>query len=156
MRRIFAQISPNLPEKTPMKMTSKNARKILQNSDLHKKKKSSSCQFGRHHFQSKHAGRHFCSDFQGVLEGSQKFFPDFRAFYPDIHLIKNFGGAVSSPASPPPTPVAGGIPAFSCRSGTFSMPTSTIFGGETMFSFEHIKIFRKITSSFHGARWAWE
>ena len=35
-------------------------------------------------FKSKHIGRHFCSDFQGVLKGSQRFCPDF-------HQIKTFG-----------------------------------------------------------------
>jgi len=66
VRKNFARILPNFPEK-----------------DL---QKSSSCQFRRHVtfkkscvnsgaiiFKSKHVGRHFCSDFQGVLEGSQSF-----------------------------------------------------------------------------------
>jgi len=67
-------------------------------------------------FQSKHVGRHFCSDFQGVLEGSQRFCPDFRGFClelmgfcPDFHQIKTFGGTVSAPAPPPPTPVDAGV-----------------------------------------------
>ena len=50
-------------------------------------------------FKSKHVGRHFRSDFQDVLEGSQRFCPDFRQ-------TKTFGGAVAFPASPPPTPLA--------------------------------------------------
>jgi len=55
-------------------------------------------------FKSKHIGRHFCSDFHLVLEGSQIFLPDFREFCPDFHQIKNFGGAVA-PLSPlPPIP----------------------------------------------------
>jgi len=28
-------------------------------------------------FKSKHVGRHFCSDFQGVLESSQRFWAEF-------------------------------------------------------------------------------
>jgi len=63
-------------------------------------------------FKSKHFGRHFCSDFQGALEGSQRFCPDFRRFCPnfigfgqDFHQIKTFGGAVAYLAFPPPKPV---------------------------------------------------
>ena len=57
-------------------------------------------------FKSKHVGRHFRSDFQRVLEGSQRFCPDFMGFCPDIHQIETFGGAVTPPAPPPPTPVS--------------------------------------------------
>ena len=42
-------------------------------------------------FQIKHVGRHFCSNFQGVCEGSQRFCPDFVGFFPDFHQIKTFG-----------------------------------------------------------------
>jgi len=56
-------------------------------------------------FKSKHVGRHFCSDFQAVLEGAQRFCPYFMGFCPDFHQIKTFGGAVAPPAPPPPTPV---------------------------------------------------
>jgi len=49
-------------------------------------------------FKSKHIGCRFCSDFQGVLEGSQRFCPhfrgfcpDFTGFCPDFHQIKTFG-----------------------------------------------------------------
>jgi len=35
-------------------------------------------------FKSKHVGRHFCSDFQGFLKGSERFCPDFRGFCPDL------------------------------------------------------------------------
>jgi len=71
---------------------------------------------------SKYVGRHFCSDFQGVLEGSERFCPDFRGFCPDFmglwrnfHQIKAFRGAVAPPAFPPPTPV---MPACSINSYT--------------------------------------
>jgi len=56
-------------------------------------------------FKSKHVGRHFCSDFQGVLERSQRFCLDFMGFCPDFHQIKTFGGATAPPETPPPTPV---------------------------------------------------
>jgi len=49
-------------------------------------------------FKSKHVGRHFFSDLQGVLPGSKRFCPDFMGFCPDFHQIKTFGGAVASPA----------------------------------------------------------
>jgi len=86
-------------------------------------KKNSSCRFGRYViskkkafrvnsgaiiFKSKHVGRHFCLDFQGVLESFQTFRPDFRRFCPDFMAFlpnQNFWGAVAPPASPPPTPV---------------------------------------------------
>jgi len=45
-------------------------------------------------FKSKHAGRHFCSYFQEIREGFQKFCPDFtrfcpvfKEFCPDFHQI---------------------------------------------------------------------
>jgi len=41
-------------------------------------------------FKSKHGGHHFCSDFQGVLEGFQRFCLDFMGFCPDFHHIKTF------------------------------------------------------------------
>ena len=47
-------------------------------------------------FKSKHVGRHFCPDFQGVLEDSQIFCPDlvdFVRFSPN----QNFWGAVAPP-----------------------------------------------------------
>jgi len=72
---------------------------------LHVNSGSISYQFERHYFQIKACWRHFCSDFQGVLEGSQRFCLDFRGFCPDFHQMKTFGGAVASPALPPPTPV---------------------------------------------------
>jgi len=37
-----------------------------------KKKKRSSCDFGRHYFKSKHVGRHFCQYFQGVCSDFAK------------------------------------------------------------------------------------
>jgi len=50
-------------------------------------------------FKSKHVRRQFCSDFQGILEGSQRFCPDFMGFCPDFHQIKTYGGEVVPPAS---------------------------------------------------------
>jgi len=53
-------------------------------------------------FKSKHVGRHFCSDFQGILKDSQRFcpgfegsFPDFMGFCPDFHQIETFTGAIA-------------------------------------------------------------
>jgi len=43
----------------------------------------------------KRVGRHFCSDFQGVAEGSRRFCPDFMGFCPDFYQIKTFGVAVA-------------------------------------------------------------
>ena len=90
MRRNFARILPTCPGKAALHV-------------------SSDVIF----FNSKHAGRHFCSYFQGVCEGCQRFFPDFVGCCPDfmgfcpdfIELcpifcqIKTFGGAVAPPAS---------------------------------------------------------
>jgi len=77
VRRNFAGILLNLPEK------------YFKKSDLQEK---CSCQFERcFFFKSKHAGRHFGSDLQGVLEGSQGFCPDFTGFCPDFHQIKTLG-----------------------------------------------------------------
>jgi len=42
----------------------------------------------------------------------------------------------------------GGISAFLCRFGAICMPTSTIFGGEIMFEFEKMKVFRYPPSSY--------
>ena len=63
-------------------------------------------------FKSKHVGCHFCSDIQGVLEGSQRFCNDFKGFYlflwdffPDFHQIKTFWCAIAHTAPSPPTPV---------------------------------------------------
>jgi len=82
VRRNFARIIPNLPKK------------YFKKSDV-QKKTAFHVNPGATIFKSKHVGRHFCSGFQEVLEGSQRFCPDF-------HQIKTFGGAV---ASLPPTPV---------------------------------------------------
>jgi len=83
VRRIFARIFPNLPEKNPKKV-------------LH-------TVLGAIFFKSKHAGRHFCSYFQGVCSDFQGFCEGFQRFFPDFHQIKTFGGAL---ALPPPTPVS--------------------------------------------------
>jgi len=78
----FCPNSPNFPEKKSNK------------SHLQKKFNS-----GAIFFKSEHVGRHFCSNFQGVCEGSQRFFSDFMGFCPDFHQIKTFGNAVAPPAS---------------------------------------------------------
>jgi len=92
--RNFAGILPNLPEKYFKKLTSKKS--------LHVNPAPFHVNKGAVIFKSKHVGRHFVSDLQGVLEGSQRFFPDFMGFCPDFHQIKTFGGVI---APPPPTQV---------------------------------------------------
>jgi len=74
VRRIFARILPNLPGKTPKKVTSKKI----------------SCHFGRHFFPIKVCRASFllvftrvCSYFQGFCESFQRFCPDFRGFSPN-------------------------------------------------------------------------
>jgi len=75
VRRIFAQISPNLPEKTPTKMTHPKNDCIFSNqiTCFATSKKALHVNSGAIIFKWKHVGRHFCSDFQGVLKGSQSF-----------------------------------------------------------------------------------
>jgi len=60
-------------------------------------------------FKSKHAGCHFCSNFQRVFQDFQRFCksfqifcsdvqgfcPDFQVFFPDFHQINTFGGALA-------------------------------------------------------------
>jgi len=74
--------------KTVFRMTSKN--------------KTYSCDFGHLFFKSKHVGRHFCTRFQWVCEGCQRFCPYFCWFCPDFYKVKSFGGAL---APPPLTPL---------------------------------------------------
>jgi len=62
---------------------------------IFKKRKAFHVNSGDIIFKSKHVGRHFCSDFQGVLEGSQRFCPDFMGICLDFYQIKTFGGAVA-------------------------------------------------------------
>jgi len=114
VRRNFARILPNLPEKY-FKISDLQKKALHVNSGTKwspkKNKKAFHVNSGAIFFKSKHVGRHFCSDFQGVSEGSQRFYPDFRGFCPDcmgffpgFYQIKTFGGAVAPPAPPaPPT-----------------------------------------------------
>ena len=70
VRRNFARILPNLPEKY-FKISDLQKKAFHVNSgSMRSPKKCSSCHFGRH----------FCSDFLGVLECSQRFSPDFMGF----------------------------------------------------------------------------
>jgi len=104
LRGNFARILPNL------------RKKCFKISDL--QEKSTSCHFGCHvifkgkafnvHsgaiiFKSKAVGRHFCSDFQGFFEGSQRFCPEFRGSCPDVMgfclyclQTKTFGGVLAT------------------------------------------------------------
>ena len=74
--RNCARILPSRPKNTSKQVISK---------------KSSLCQFGRHYFQINACWAPFCSNFQGVLEGSQRFCPDCMGFCPDFHQLKILG-----------------------------------------------------------------
>jgi len=51
-------------------------------------------------FKAKHVGRHFCSDFQGVLKFSEMLHRVWRMF-----LGQHLGVRLHPLATPPPTPV---------------------------------------------------
>jgi len=86
VRRNFARILPNLPEKY-FKISDLQKKAFHVNSgSMRSPKKCSSCHFGRH----------FCSDFLGVLECSQRFSPDFMGFSPN----QNFWGCACTPSNP--------------------------------------------------------
>jgi len=53
-------------------------------------------------FESKHAGRYFCSYFQEFCKGFHRFCPDFHELCPDFRQMNTFGGA---PATLLPTPL---------------------------------------------------
>jgi len=74
-------------------VASKNKNKFLIWAPCDLQEKSFSCQFGAIIFNSKHVGRHFCSDFQGLLEDSHRFFPDLRIL-PRFSPNQNFWGCV--------------------------------------------------------------
>jgi len=88
-RQIFGGAKEFFPD------SPKLARKLLQNKCP--PKKTLHVNLGAIIFKSEHVGRHFCSDFQDVLEGSQIFCPDFMGFFPNFHQVKTFGGAVAPP-----------------------------------------------------------
>jgi len=112
VRRIFARISPNLPEKFLGKflrisshedlfgLTSKRRVPFLQIKQgwapVLPVFSSSLPRFSRI-LKSFHR---FCPDFHG-------FCPDFQRFNPNFHQIKTFGGALSPPAHPPSSPLMG-------------------------------------------------
>ena len=91
VRRNFACILANVPEKYVKQVAFKKKLFMSNRAPFH-------VNSGAIIFKSKRVGRHFCSDFQGVLEGSQRFSLDFSYF----HQIKTFGGVLPTPL---PTPV---------------------------------------------------
>jgi len=110
VRRIFARISPNLPEKFVcdfcLQIFSHKDHEDLFWYDLQKIKKVFMCfcfsaKVTHHFFKSNNAGRHFFPDFQGFcpcFQGFGQIFRDFRQF-------KTLGGVLAHPASLPPTPL---------------------------------------------------
>jgi len=105
VRKNCPQILPNFPEKYFKFMTSKKKLSVRAPCDL--QKKAFHVNSDAIIFKSKHVGRHFCSDFHVVLEGSHRFYPGFRDICPDFmgfcpffHQIKTFGGAVAPPCTP--------------------------------------------------------
>jgi len=112
VRKIFARISPNLPEKLfcdfCVQIFSHKDHESLICCDF--QKKVFICfpaNVGRHCLQSNNAGRHFCPDFQGFCPDFQRFCPNFQGFCPnfqgfcpDILLIKTFGSALAPPVPP--------------------------------------------------------
>ena len=102
VRRILAQISVNLPENSPKKITSK------------KKNKTTAFHWA-HFFKSRHFKHHFChiltqtcpqflltcpkgTKLQHALEKIHTLCPNFHRSCPDFHQIERFGGAVATPA----------------------------------------------------------
>ena len=77
LQRNFAQILLNLTKKYFKKKSSK--KKLFMSIRMLFR-----INLGTIIFKSKHVGHHLCSDFQGVLDGSQKFCLDFREFFPDF------------------------------------------------------------------------
>ena len=100
VRRNFARFS-QLARKTQTKVTAK------------KRKKSSSCQFGRRFLQVKAYWAPFLLKFSGslwrfseILPGFCGILPGFYGILPGFSPNQNFWGWGCTPASPPPTPVA--------------------------------------------------
>jgi len=75
VQRIFAQISPNLPVKTPKKKQKKNVCTLI---------------LGAIFVTSKYIKR-FCEGFHTFCPNFHRFCPDFKGFCPDFHHIKSFG-----------------------------------------------------------------
>jgi len=77
VRRIFARILPNVPEKNSIKSDPQ--------------KESSSCYFGRRRTPFLLIFSAVCSDFQGFCEGLYRFAQISPGFFPNFHQIKTFG-----------------------------------------------------------------
>ena len=88
LRRIFARISPDFPEKFFVKLLQTNSlpqRSVRPFLVLPSKKvlMCFSANLGRHFLKSSNVGSHYYANHQG--------------FYPDFQQIKTFGGALVSP-----------------------------------------------------------
>jgi len=59
-------------------------------------------------------------EFAQIFRDFAKVFTDFQRLFPDFHQIKTFGGALETPAPPPPTPLKPVIAL--CGSGTGTQP----------------------------------
>jgi len=79
---ILPEVPPNLPEKY-FKISNLQKKALLVNlGAMWSPKQAFHINSGAIIFKSKHVGRNLCSDFQGVLEGSQRFCVDFRGYCP--------------------------------------------------------------------------
>ena len=106
VRRIFAQISPNLP-KNFWATFSANISHEDQKNDIHVILQTLRNSF----FKSNHIGCNFCSYFEGVYpdflgfcKGFNRFCPDLYGFFPGIlpgfSPNKNFWGCTFTPCNP--------------------------------------------------------
>ena len=133
VRRNFAQISPNLPEKNSkendLKKTTASHFKLgaffqfealqapflskfpltclkrtKEKHDLKKWKNVCTLTLGAIFVKSKHI-QQFCESFHTFCPNCHRFCTDFKGFWRDFYQIKSYGGVLAPPAPPPPTPV---------------------------------------------------
>ena len=110
VRRIFAQISPNLPKKflcafCPYIFSHKEDEGLFLVWPPKKVLIVFFCKRWAPFFEVKQCWAPFFLDFQGFYPDFQRFCPNFQGFCPNFQQIKTFGGALVPPAVPPPTPL---------------------------------------------------
>jgi len=116
VRRIFARISPNLPEKLL-------GHSLCKYFLPHRSRTPSfgmTCTKRLHMILQTLRAIFFSNQITlGAIlcKGFNIFFPDLQGFCPDFHQFKTIGGALEPPASPPPIPPSRGAQPFreSCQ-----------------------------------------
>jgi len=113
VRSIFAQISPNLPEKflcgVCLQISPTKIMKTFSLCGLQKKVfMCFSANVGLHFLKANKVGRHFCPDIHGVCS-------HFQGFRPDFQQIKTFRGALASPPTTPVVMILRYLAAFSAK-----------------------------------------